>query len=306
MALAFQNLEMKILIILFSFIFSFLLPTNAQTQSTKPLSLQVKAESGTIIWLDNLRYGTIAESGEMTINNLQAGSHSLRARLTGKHELTQAVIVKANATNQVQVNFKAPAAPAEFSFQTAETLREKGKHKDAIDEYRKALSLSKISLPRARIGLARSLAATSEYEDAVTEARRAARESAAAPIIAAEAFTVVANTFRSQGLYDEAFTNYEKALKLAHNFSPEAHTGIALNFMEENDAASAIKHLSLGAQQSNDTEPIIYYLLGNLLDRSGQIKEAIATYEKFLALEPTGKNANTARSLLKQLKREAR
>ncbi len=287
-------------------IFYFLLIIHLQVRTVEPISLQVKAESGSIIWLDNLRYGTIADSGEITINNLKAGTHSLRARLVGKHELTQSIIVKTGTTNQVQLNFKAPAAPAELSFQTAASLREKGKHKDAIEEYRKALSLSKISLPRARIGLARSLAATSEYEDAVNEARRAARESAAAPIIAAEALTVIANTFRSQGLYDDAFTNYEKALKLARNFSPEAHTGIALNFMEENDAASAIKHLSLGAQQSNDTEPIIYYLLGNLLDRNGQIQAAIAAYEKFLVLEPNGKNSNIARSLLKQLKREVR
>ncbi len=296
---------MKILTIFLRYIFCLLLLAQASAQSTEPISLQVKAETGTIIWLDNLRYGTIADSGELTINNLKPGTHSLRARLLGKRELIQPVIVKANAVNQVQLNFKTAATPAELSFQTAEGLREKGKHKDAIVEYRKAVSLSKTPLPRARIGLARSLAATSEYDDAVTEVRRAVREAAASPIIAAEALTVIANTFRSQGLYDEAFTNYTKALKLARNFSPEAHTGIALNFMEENDSANAIKHLSLGAQQSNDTEPIIYYLLANLLDRNGQIKEAITTYEKFLALEPTGKNANTARSLLKQLKREA-
>jgi tetratricopeptide (TPR) repeat protein len=287
-------------------IFYFVLLIHIHGQSPEPISLQIESESGTIIWVDNLRYGTITDSGEITINNLKSGTHSLRARLLGKRELTQPVIVKANVANQVQLNFKTAAMPAELSFQTAETLREKGKHKDAIEEYRKALSLSKIPLTRARIGLARSLAATADYENAVIEARRAARESSATPIIAAEALTVVANTFRSQGLYDDAFTNYEKALKLARNFSPEAHTGIALNFMEENDAPSAIKHLSLGAQQSNDTEPIIYYLLANQLDRSGQIQAAITAYEKFLVLEPNGKNSNTARSLLKQLKREAR
>ncbi len=291
----------------FSFIFCFatLLLLHVQAQSQEITSLQIKAEAETIIWLDNLRYGTVKENGELTIKNLKAGSHSLRARLLGKHELAQTIIVKSATTNQIQLTFKVVAAPAELSFQTAEGLREKGQHKAAITEYRKALSFSKTPLPRARLGLARSLAATSEYEDALNEARRAARESSAAPVIAAEALTVAANTFRAQGLYDEAFTSYEKALKLARNISPEAHTGIALNFMEENDAANAIKHLSLAAQQSNDTEPIIYYLLGNLLDRNGQIKEAIAVYEKFLSIEPTGKNAFTVRSMLKQLKREA-
>jgi Flp pilus assembly protein TadD len=70
--------------------------------------------------------------------------------------------------------------------------------------------------------------------------------------------------------------------------------------------AEAIQHFRRAAAQANDTEPIIYYLLGILLDREGQIKEAIGSYEKYLLLEPNSKHAVTTRSMLKQLKREAR
>lgn len=275
-------------------------------QETEKISLLVKAEAGTIVWIDNLRYGTVAETGELPIRNLKAGTHRVRARLLGKRELTQTVLIKAGKPTTTQLTFKLPARPAEQSFQNAEALREKGKHKDAISEYQTAIKLSKAAYAQARIGLARSLAATSEYEAAVKEARRAIREAATNSMLAAEATTVIANTFRSQGLYEEAFENYSKALTLARDTSPEAHTGLALTYQEENKMAAAIQHFRTAAAQANDTEPIVYYLLGLLLDREGQIKEAIEVYEKYLLLEPNSKFAVTTRSMLRQLKREAR
>ena len=273
-------------------------------QASEAPALLVKAEAGTIVWVNNLRYGIVSESGELTIRNLKAGPHKLRARLLGKRELTQTVVVKAAAPTTTQLTFKLPASVAEQSFQNADALREKGKHKDAIPAYQTALKLK--SSASARIGLARSLMATSEYDAAISEARRAVREAAANSTLAAEATTVIANTYRAQGLYDEAFENYRKALTLARNVSPEAHTGMALTWLEENKSDEAIKHFRTAAAQANDTEPIIYYLLGNLLDREGQIKEAIEIYEKYLLLDPNSKFAVTARSMLKQLKREAR
>ena len=274
-------------------------------QASEAPALLVKAEAGTIVWVNNLRYGIVSESGELTIRNLKAGPHKLRARLLGKRELTQTVVVKAAAPTTTQLTFKLPASVAEQSFQNADALREKGKHKDAIPAYQTALKLNKGSNAPARLGLARSLMATSEYDDAISEARRAVREAAANSTLAAEATTVIANTYRAQGLYDEAFENYRKALTLARNVSPEAHTGLALTWLEENKSDEAIKHFRTAAAQANDTEPIIYYLLGNLLDREGQIKEAIEIYEKYLLLEPNSKFAVTARSMLKQLKRDS-
>ncbi len=292
---------------LVSSIFCVLLVVTARAQAVAPaLSVLVKADAGAIIWLDNLRYGEVAASGELIIKNLKPGVHALRARLTGQREFTKNVQLASGKENVVQIVFAALASASELSFQTAENLREKGKHKDAILEYQNAIRLSKTPLPRARVGLARSLAATGEYSDAVDEAKRAAREAATHSALAAEAITVAANTFRSQGLYDEAFENYAKALRLVRNISPEAHTGLALTYQEENKVNDAINHLQFAAAQSNDTEPIIYYLLGNLLDREGQIKLAVEAYEKFLALDPSSKFAATTRSMLKQLKREAK
>jgi tetratricopeptide (TPR) repeat protein len=285
------------------------LPVAAQQRAPQPAasapssSLVIKAEPGAVIWVDNLRYGTVPQSGELAVKNLRAGSHTVRARLLGKRELLETVQLKPGSEHSLQLAFTLPASEAEKFFQNAEALREKGKHAEAIEEYRRALKL-KSGYPPARVGLARSLAVKDDYDAAIAEARRAAREAAAQPALAAEAHTVVANTLRIQGFADAAVKSYRAALALSRNASPEAHTGLAIAYQDTNRPEDAIKHFRLAAAHSNDTEPVIYYLLGNLLDRQNRYQEAIEVYEKYLALEPQGRNSTAVRSLIKQLRRE--
>jgi len=266
-------------------------------------SLNIKTTPGAIIWVDTVRYGATPASGELTIKNLRAGNRTVRARLKGKHEATQTVALTAGAKSSIQITFSVPASQAELQFQGAEESRERGDHAAAIKAYRQAIKLKNGIYPTARAGLARSLMATEEYEEAVAEARRAAREQNG---IYPEAHTIIANTLRAQGLYDEALVSYRTALAQARDFSPEAHTGVALTYQELNRSEDAIKHFRLAAEQSSDAEPVIYFLLGSLLEREQRAKEAIAAYEKYLQLEPQGKNAAAVRSVLKQLQREIR
>ncbi len=266
-----------------------------------PSELVVKAPAGTIIWVDRLRYGVVPDSGSLAIKNLRSGSHTLRARLKGKQELTRTFSYTAEAPQEVGVRLTTPAGKAELRFQTGEELRETGKHREAIREYRQAIALSNRGYAAARIGLARSLMATEDYEGAVVEGRRALRDGGGRH---AEAYTVIANTRRFQGLYDQAITGYQTALEQARNSSPEAHTGLALTFQDRNRADDAIKHFRIACDQSNDTEPVIYFLLGGALEREMRMKEALAAYERYLELEPNGRQSTAVRSIIKQLKRE--
>lgn len=270
------------------------------TSTSIKLSITIKTTPGMIIWLDGLRYGAVPANSELKIRNLRSGTHTIRARLKGKHEITQLLTLTTGASRTVQLSPTLPAAEAELHFQTAEELRERGDHTAAIEEYRQAIRLHSSSAV-ARVGLARSLMVTEEYEDAVTEARRALRN-AGKPF--PEAHTIIANTRRAQGLYDEALASYRTALLQAHDFSPEAHTGLALTCQELNRAEEAINHFRLAAAQSNETEPVIYFLLGGLLEREQRTKEAIAAYENYLRLEPQGRNTAAVRSVLKQLLRQ--
>ncbi len=146
-----------------------------------------------------MRYGAVPVSSELKIRNLRSGAHIILARLKGKREITQPITLAAGASQTVQLSLSLPASEAELHFQNAEELRECGDHPAAIEEYRQAIKLHRHSYAVARAGLARSLMATEEYEDAVTEARRALRD-AGRPF--PEAHTIIANTRRAQGLYD--------------------------------------------------------------------------------------------------------
>ncbi len=276
---------------------------STSTQSGPTLSLLIKTAPDTIIWVDALRYGVVPASGELTINNLPAGARTIRARLKGRREIARKIVLAADGSQSVQIVFPAPADKAELAFQTAEELREKGKHADAIKEYRAAIRLRPAGFPAARVGLARSLMSSEEYDDAVAEARRALRERGG---VFPEAHTVIANIKRTQGFYDDAMSSYRTALAQARGVSPEAHTGLALACQERNRPEEAIKHFRLAIAQANDTEPIIYFLLGTTLEREFLNKEAVEAYEKYLQLDPTSRQASAVRSVLKQLRREIR
>jgi len=277
--------------------------SNSTTQSGSTSSLLIKTAPDTVIWVDSLRYGVVPANGELTISNLRTGDCTVRARLKGKREVARKILLTADAQQSLEFEFPTTANKAELAFQTAEELREKGAHANAINEYRAAIKLRPGGFPAARVGLARSLASNEKYNEAIAEARRAARENGG---VFPEAYTVIANTKRTQGLYDEALQNYDKALAQARGLSPEAHTGIALAYQDRNNPEDAIKHLRLAVAQANDTEPIIYFLLGSALEREYLTKEAVAAYEKYLQLDPKSNQAASLKSVLKQLKREIR
>jgi tetratricopeptide (TPR) repeat protein len=281
----------------------FALSANTLSQSDPSPSLLIKTSPGAIIWVDTLRYGPVPESGELTVRNLRASSHTVRARLKGKREITRTIKLAADSQGTIQLDLSAPADKAELAFQTAEELREKAKHAEAIKEYRQAIKLRPRGYPAARIGLARSLMSSEEYNQAIAEARRALREK---PGPFPEAHTVIANTKRTQGFYDDAIASYRTALTQARDFSPEAHTGIALAYQDRNRSEEAIEHLQKAVAQANDTEPILHFLLGSALEREFHTKEAIEAYEKYLQLAPQSNQASAVRSVLRQLKREIR
>ncbi len=283
------------------------LVANTLAQSDSNSSLTVKTSPDTVIWVDTLRYGPVPAEGELTVRNLKPGVHTVRARLKGKHEVAQRVKLTADEQQSIEITLSAAADNAELHFQTAEELRERGNHADAIKEYRQAIKLrlqgSKGGYPSARVGLARSLASSAKYDEAIAEARRALRERSG---VFPEAHVVIANTNRSQGFSDDAIDGYRTALAQARNFSPESHIGLALIFQDRNRPEDVIKHFNAAVNQSNDTDPFLYFLLGTALEREFRTKEAIEAYEKYLQLAPQGNQASSVRSILRLLRREIR
>jgi tetratricopeptide (TPR) repeat protein len=57
--------------------------------------------------------------------------------------------------------------------------------------------------------------------------------------------------------------------------------------------------------QLSDTEPILYELLARNLEKLERWKEAVAAYEKYLELAPTGAHASAINSIIDQLRKQA-
>jgi tetratricopeptide (TPR) repeat protein len=283
-----------------AFAFGLSLIGNLSAQEGERSSLTIRTKPGTMVWLDSLYYGLVSEGGELTVNNLTAGSHLVRARLKGMREATQTVKVAAGSQQSIELTFTVPADQAEESFQTAEELRERGEHAEAVKEYRKAIKLRPRGYPAARLGLARSLMAKGEYDRALAEARMARREkSGPYP----EAHIVMANINRNAGYSEDALDDYRKALAQAGGISPEAHTGIAIIYQDRLRMEEAIEHFRIAISQANDTQPVIYFLLGTALEREYRNKEAVEAYEKYMELAPHSSQAISLRSVVRQLKR---
>jgi tetratricopeptide (TPR) repeat protein len=286
-----------------AFALGFSLFINLSAQEDERSSLTITTKPGTMIWVSSLYYGPVSDSGELTINNLRAGAHTVRARLKGMREVSRTVKIAAGSQQSIELAFSVPADDAEESFQTAEELRERGDHAEAVKEYRKAIKLRPRGYPAARLGLARSLMAKGEYDRALSEARAARREkSGPYP----EAHIVLANINRNAGYSEDALDDYRKALAQARGVSPEAHTGIAIIYQDRLRIEEAIEHFRLAISQANDTEPEIYFLLGTALEREYRNKEAVEAYEKYMELAPHSSQAISLRSVVRQLKREIR
>jgi tetratricopeptide (TPR) repeat protein len=121
----------------------------------------------------------------------------------------------------------------------------------------------------------------------------------------AEASVVEGRILRATSQNDEAVAAYERALREARGFQPEAHTGIGIIYEEEGKYEEAAAAFRKAIAQLSDTEPVLYELIGRTYERLEKYKEAVAAYEKYLQLAPNGKLAPAIQSVIDQLRKQA-
>lgn len=281
-----------------------------QAQKQKPAINKVTAakaiiintQPNAIVWLDELRRGTTDENGKLEIKNISNKTHSLRVRAKGFKETT--ITLAPPFRNEIAVKLLQTTDEAELLFQQAEEAREKAATDEERDAaaalYRKALKL-RPKFPAAHVGLARVLSDLQEYEDALDEIKAARKDK---PVYS-EASAVEGRICRAITDYEGAIESFNRAIKEAKGFQPEAHTGLALLYEEENQLEEAAAELKIALDQLQETEPILYERLGSIYERLSRFKEAIAAYEKYLEIAPNGKLAPAIKSFIDQLKRQA-
>jgi Tfp pilus assembly protein PilF len=265
-------------------------------------SIVVKSEPRAVVWFDEVRRGVTDETGGFEITKVSPGRHTLRVRAAGFAERTLSLLPTERGV--VQVALTPTTDEAELAFQRAEAARERAStdeaRREAAELYRRALTL-RPRFSAARIGLARVLLDLNDYDgalDEVEEARGARRAYA-------EASVVEGRILRATSQNEEAVEAYERAIREARGFQPEAHTGLGIIYEEQGKYEEAAAAFRKAIAQLSDTEPVLYELIGRTYERLEKYKEAVAAYEKYLQLAPNGKLAPAIESVIEQLRKQA-
>ncbi|MGH9900461.1 MAG: tetratricopeptide repeat protein [Pyrinomonadaceae bacterium] len=266
-------------------------------------TITVRTEPKALVWLDEVRRGAADDAGQLVINNVSPGRHTLRVRATNFQERTVGLLPAQRGT--VEVRLTRTTNEAEILFQRAEDAREgrtgsDGTREDAAELYRRALAL-RPRFPAAHVGLARVLLTQDDHDGALEQIEEARRDRPSY----AEASAVEGRILREMGDRDAAVRSYQRSIRESRGAQPEAHTGLGIVLEDKGDYEGAVAAFSKAIGQLGDTEPVLYQLIGAAYERIEKYKEALAAYEKYLELAPDGRHASAIRSIIDQLRQQA-
>lgn len=279
----------------------------AQRASSATGALRIiTGNPGSVVFINNVRHGATDETGALDLPRVKAGAYPVRVRTVGFIDWKGSVVVIAGSKRELKVAQKPTSDEAELHYQKGDQLRDSAKNEEAVEEYRKAISLRK-PFPEARVGMTRSLIMLQNYQEAEKQIQTALKEKS--PYV--EAQTVLANMRRGQGLVEEAIDEYRKAIRIARGNSFEAHIGLAIALNELSESGDdprlideIVREYRIGIAQDMETEPVLYYQLGEILEKANRKKEAIEAYRNYLRLDPEGQYASAVESIIDQLKQE--
>ena len=275
--------------------------TASRTHAVGSLKV-ITGQSGSVVFINNVRHGTTSEKGELDLPHVIAGSYQVRVRTTGYTDWNGSIVIQPGSSRTLKVTQEPTTDEAVLHFQKGESLRDRGRNKESVEEYKHAIA-SRANFSEARIAMARSLIMLQDFQDAENQLQTAIKVGGRTHI---EAQTVLTNLRRAQGLVDESITEYRKAIRLASGNAFEAHIGLAIALNERGKVDEAVKEYRIGIIQDMETEPILYYQLGEILEKASRNKEAIEAYRSYLRLDPEGEYASAIESIIQRLKEENR
>jgi tetratricopeptide (TPR) repeat protein len=260
----------------------------------------ITGQPGSVIFINNVRHGATNDKGELDLPHVMAGSYPARVRTVGYADWNGSVVIAAGSSRTLRTAQQPTSDDPALHYQRGDALRDNGKNKDAVEEYKQALAL-RPSVPEVNIAMARSLIALQDFQEAEKQVQAAIKIAGRTLV---EAQTVLANLRRNQGLVDESIVEYRRALRFARGNSFEAHIGLAIALNEQGNVVEAVKEYRIGIIQDMETEPILYYQLAEILEKASRNKEAIEAYRNYLRLDPEGEYASAVESIIEQLKQE--
>jgi len=283
-------------------------PASATLRANATGALKViTGHSESVVFINSIRHGATNDKGELDLPHVFAGAFPIRVRTVGYADWNGSVVIPASGSRTLRVAQQPTTDETTLHHQRGESLRDKGKNRDAVEELKQATAL-RSAFPEARIAMARSLIALQDFREAEKQIQTAMKFGARTQI---EAQTVLANLRRAQGLVDESIVEYRKAIRLAQGNAFEAHIGLAIALNELSQSRSdqrlideIAKEYRIGIIQDMETEPILYYQLGEILEKANRAKEAIEAYRSYLRLDPEGEYASAVESIIGRLKQD--
>jgi tetratricopeptide (TPR) repeat protein len=193
---------------------------------------------------------------------------------------------------------QAPAAaqqpktdPAVIAYNDGASLANDGKNAEAIAKMEEAVSL-KPDFTSAYQALARLYARTKNHAKAIGAANKSLEISGDD----ADMFVILADEYAASGNKEKAAEYRKKAPADANSLFNEAAR--LINEGKDSQAEPLLKQ----AISANDKMAAAYYELGMLYVRTSKNADAKANLQKYLELDPNGKEAGTAKEMLKYVK----
>jgi tetratricopeptide (TPR) repeat protein len=178
----------------------------------------------------------------------------------------------------------APAVEYYKLYNQAWELGQKGRHQEAVVEWRKALALSPEDYG-GNMNLGLSLAATGKLDEAMVCFRKALDANPES----VEGYNNLGLVLAQQGKLDQAIGHYRKALEIDPEYLEACNNlGLALAATGKLDEAIAQYRKALEVKPDYAD---VHLNLGVALARTGHIEEAIAHFEKAAALDPESAEA---------------
>jgi tetratricopeptide (TPR) repeat protein len=209
----------------------------------------------------------------------------------GEPNIKDVSLIPANAAPAASSAAVTTIDPAVVAYNEGAALFNEGKDAEAIVKF-EAATAAKPDLVSAYAGLARAYYRTKNYSKAIEAANKVMAidsDDADMTAILAESYTQTGNTEKAAQFKSKVPVNPTRAFNEAAK---------AINAGKDADAEPLLK-------QCISADPkfaLAYYELGMVYVRSGKSAEARTNLEQYLALQPNGKDAATAKEMLKYVK----
>ncbi len=206
-------------------------------------------------------------------------------------QASQGISQPHSAQGQTSSAMESGSGDARTFFSRAENLRAEKRYEESLKWYRDALGAD-TGFALAYAGMGDSLYRLGRYEEAASSMKRVFELLPDFPL-APTLHYLIGQSLRELGRYDEAEEHYESALRIGPGFK-EAINGLAELLLVQERYGEALDRYRVLARIEPENAAA-HSRIGIALLKTGRAKEALASFERAISLDPTLESARDYR-----------